>query len=827
MLESLMQDVRFAFRWLRRSPGFAIVAVLTLAIGIGFNTAIFSLVDALLLRPLPVRAGSELVSVYTSGSDGGQYATSSYLDYLDFKAKNSVFSDVVAYSPMFAAVTIGTQARLTLGETVSGNYFQMLGIQPALGRTLLPTDDDAGAPRTAVVSWRYWQRTLNGDPAAVGHTLRLHGQVYTIVGVAPEKFTGMFPMLAPEIWTPVAFVDDAQPGGIIDAVPSPGGTSWLDRRGQRWLFLIGRRKPDVTVDQVRADLSALMNQLEATYPQTNKDRRISVVATRDVHILPQADRAVTPAAAALLVVVGLVLLIACANVASMLLARASARRREIGIRLAIGASRGRLVRQLLTESVALALAGGVGGVLLAWGGIRMLTTMDLPLPIPVALDLRIDARVLVFTLAVTIVAAAAAGLAPALKSTRTDLVADLKGEAGTVRVGRRRWSLRDALVAGQMAITAMLLIVAALLGRGLMAAQQLAVGFHTDGLAIVSTDLSIAGYDDARGQQLFDRAVERIRALPGVESVALASRLPFSLNFNQGQFFVPDRMSSATDAVTLQRADVSPDYFRTLGVPILEGRAFTDADKPGTPRVVVINETMAHRYWPGEDPIGRTIRLRGPDGPEYQVAGVSADYKVSFVNEAPQPYVLFAQTQRPGSYWEIIARTHGNTAALLGEMQRQLLALDPALVVMDHETMDAQVGATLLPARAGAWIAGAVGLVALLLASVGLYGVIAYSVARRTREIGIRMALGARPGALLRLVLRQGLGLASIGLLIGCLLAAGVVRLLGSLLFGVSAADPVAWGVAAVTLLAVAGLANLVPARRAVRVNPSSALHLE
>ncbi len=826
-MESLVQDARFAFRWLRRSPGFALVAVLTLAIGIGFNTAIFSIVDAVLLRPLPVRAGNELVNLYTSGTDGSRYQTSSYPDYLDFKAKNAVFQDLAAYTPMFTAVTLGDQAKLTLGEVVSGNYFQMLGIRPALGRALLPSDDHPGAARVAVVSYQVLAAAARGHAGAIGRTIRLRGNLYSVVGVAPASFTGMFPLLSPDIWVPIADVNDAQPAGIIDTVPSPTGSSWLDRRGQRWLFLVGRRKAGVSVDQVQANLSLLMSQLATAYPQTDKDRQLSAVATSSVHIHPEADRILTPVATGLLVVVGLVLLIACANVASMLLARASARQREIGIRLAIGASRARLIRQLLTESLSLALVGGAAGVLLALGCVRLITTMSLPIPVPVSLDLRIDTRVLLFTLAVTMLAAVVAGLAPALRSTKADLVADLKGEAGAVRVGRRRWTLRDGLVAGQMAVTTLLLVVAALLVRGLIAAQQESVGFRTEGLAIVSTDSSLAGYDSARGQQLFDRILEKIQAMPGVESAAIASRLPFSLNFSERQVYVPGRMSTDDKGVTMEVADVSTAYFKTLGVPILEGRGFAATDTPDTPMVTVINETMARRYWPGEDPVGRTIRLRGPDGPVYQVIGVSADYKVSFVNEAPKPFVLFAAKQHPDWYWLVVARTHGNANALLGAMQRQFHDIDPRLVMMDHQTMDAQLGATLLPVRAGAWLAGLVGLIALLLASVGLYGVIAYSVARRTRELGIRMALGARPSALLGLVMRQGLGIAAIGLGVGCLLAAAAVRLLSGLLYGVSVADPLAWTIAAVALLAVAGLANLVPARRAARVDPSSALRTD
>lgn len=827
MFENLVADVRFALRWLRRSPGFTLIAVASLAIGIGFNTALFTLVDALLFRPLPVERPDQLVDVFTTGGDGDQYATSSYPDFLDFKAQNDVFTDMLAYSPSLDALKAGERSRLAMGETVTANYFQLLGLKPAAGRLLLPEDDRPGAPRVAVISYRMWRREFGASPAAVGQSVRIHNQPYTIVGVAPAAFTGMVPLLAPELWTPMVYVDDVEPGGIISNVPSPTGNTRLERRGQRWMFVKGRLRPGATVDQAAANLSVIGRRLQAEYVQTNKGRDVSVLATSAVHIHPVADRALLPIALGLMLVVGLVLLVACANVASMLLARASGRQKEIGIRLAIGASRRRIVQQMVSETALLALLGAAAGTLLAWLLTRIAMSIQLPIPIPLSFALRIDTRVLLFTGSVTMLASLVAGLAPALKATRPNLVSELKGDIAATEAGGRRWTLRDALVAGQIAVTTVLLVAAGLLTRSLVAAQQVSVGFRTDGLAIVSTELSMIGYPEARAQEFYDRALERIRALPGVESAALAERLPFSINYNRNNVFLPDRDGPQDKGLVIDVARVSPEYFGTIGVPIVQGRNFSSGDTPTSPGVVVVNEALARKYWPGENAVGKRIRLRSLDGPEFQIVGVTADYKVSTIGENSTPYIHYSTTQKIDLGEEIIARTHGDASALVAAMRREMLALEPSVLFLDQQTMNAQVAATLLPARAGAISVSAVGVVAMLLAAIGLYGVIAYAVARRAREIGIRMALGARPGAVVGMVMKQGLGIAAVGVAVGALLAFGAARAIAGALYGVSAVDPVAWTGSIAALFAVAALANLVPARRAAVVDPSLALRSE
>jgi macrolide transport system ATP-binding/permease protein len=826
LLESFLADVRFSLRWLRKSPGFTLVAVASLAIGIGFNTALFTIADALLFKPLPVAAPDRLVDIFTSAPGFGPFSTSSYPDYLDLRAQNEVFEDIAGYSPMFAALNLDNRSRLAMGEIVTGNYFQLLGVVAALGRTLLPDDDRAGAERVAMVSHRYWRRELASARDAVGRAVRIRGNTYTIVGVAPAGFNGMVPILAPELWIPAVASLEVEPVGMHDTVPSTG-TTRLERRGDRWMFLRARLKPGKSVEEARANLTLLMARIDEANPGTNKGRLLSVRPTNDIHFHPAADSTVVPIAAGLFTVVGLVLLIACANVASMLLARSSARQKEIAVRLAVGASRGRLVRQLVTEAVVISMLGAVAGTLLAWWVTAMAASVQFPIAIPLAFDLRIDARVLLFTLAATGLAGVLAGLAPALQASRPNLVADLRGEQAVSRVGGRGWTLRDALVVCQMAITAMLLVTAALLTRSLVAAQRTNVGLPVKRLAVVSTDTAMLRYPESRSQAFYDQAVERLKTIPGVESVALATRVPFSVNYNRWEVWVPGRHQPGEHGDGVEMTTVSPDYFATIGVPILEGRPFSNDDKPDTTRVAIVNETFARRYWPGQSAVGRTFRSRVSDGVEFQVVGVSADHKVVSVREPPTPFLQVARTQRPSSYTTIIARTRGDASALLRDMRRELLALEPNLVFVENQTMEAEVGATLFAARAGALLMTIAGAMAMLLAAIGLYGVIAYSVARRTKEIGIRLALGARPAGVLTLIMRQGLVVAVAGLALGCLLAAIVGATTGSVLYGVRASDPVSWLAASAVLLVVSVLANIVPAWRASKVEPSQALRID
>ena len=831
MAETLLKDVRYALRWMLRSPGFSAVAVLSLGLGVGVNTAMFSLVDSLLFRPLPVTAPESLVDVFTTGGDGDEFATNSYPDFLDLKAQNTVFTDMLGYSPMMAPLSLGDRSRIALGQIVTSNYFTVLGIQPALGRLLVPSDDEPGAAKVVVLSHRMWQREFGGDAAIVGKNLTLRGQQYAIVGVAPESFTVVVPLLTPELFLPIAHVEEVEPAGITDSVPSPTGNTQLERRGTRWMFVKGRLKPGATAEQAHANVQVIGTQLAAAHVATNKDRKIAAVPTEDVRLLvPQAGGVLSIGAAGLMTIVGLVLLIACANVAGMLLARASARRREISVRLAIGASRGRLIQQLLVEGALLGTLGTIAAVALAWALVQGLQTMPLPLPVNVAFDLRIDARVLTFSILVAALTGVLAGLLPALKASAPSLVADLRGEAPAAKVAGRRWALRDALVVAQVSLTAVLLVVAGLLLRSLGASERADVGFEVDGLAAIALDTDMVRYTPERSAEFWRQAQARVAALPGVSGVGLVSpTLPFTFNFNQQEVRIDNRTyNEGQRGEIIENVSVSADYLRTLGVPLIEGRSIDATDISGSTDVAVINQTMARRFWPNQSAIGHTFTVvQGTRSRAFRIVGVTRDHKRHGVLEADSPFIYYAEAQRRTRYNFLLARTSGDASQLVAAMRRELLAMEPGLVFMSSNTMAANLGNSLMPARVGALLAAGFGGLGTLLAAIGLYGVIAFSVARRTREIGVRMALGARPGSVLSMVMQQGLVIVAIGLVVGGLLAAAAASVLRGVLYGISPFDPVAWGLALTAMIMAAALANLVPARRAMRVDPITALRIE
>jgi predicted permease len=823
LFQQFRADVRYALNWLIRSPSFTLVAVASLAAGIGFTTALFAVVDAALLRPLPIERPDRIVDVYTRGGDGDTYATSSYPDFLDFQKQNAVFTGMAAYSPAIAAVKGRDQSRMALGEAVSGNYFQLLGVSAALGRTLLPEDDRPGAPRAVVLSNRTWTRDYGRDPAALGKTLLIHGEPYTIVGVAPASFTGMLPMLQPEMWLPLAWIEEVEPAGIQDSVPSPTGNTRLERRGQRWLFVKGRLADGETAQRAQANLQLIMQQLAAAHPKTNETRPVFVAANVKIH--PQADAMLRPIAAALMLGVMLVLLVACANVANMLLARASSRRREIGIRLAIGASRGRLIRQLLTESLVLGAIGAAAGTAVCALLLRLVEVMPLPIPIPITLALQMDGRVMLFTTVIALAAGLVTGLAPSFNATRPNLVADLKGEASMMATGRRRWTLRDGLVILQTAFTVVLLVAAGLLTRSIIEARRVNLGFTPAGLASVSAELGLVGYTDQRARPIYERALAQIRALPGVQSASRTVRQPLAINYNRNGVFLPEQQQPGDPAAIVAATWVDDAYFQTLGVPLLRGRNFTSGDSPTSTSVAIVTESFVKTFWnDGRDAVGRRFRIRAFDGPEIEVVGVVGDYKVETVGEKPTPYIHYALNQRNFTGEVLMARTAGDAGPLVAAMKRAILELEPNAVFIEATTMEGQVDSTLLPARLAAQTGTLVGLVATGLAAIGLYGVIAYAVARRTREIGIRIALGAAPRGVVAMIMRQGLTVAGAGVVLGAALAWPASKAIAAGLYGVNAFDPLAWTAATAVLLTSAAIANYAPARRAARVDPSEAL---
>jgi predicted permease len=610
--------------------------------------------------------------------------------------------------------------------------------------------------------------------------------------------------------------------GIHDVEDSPIGDTRVTRRGDRLFFTKARLAPGVTLEQAQANASAIMARLAETYPETNEDRGAELLAASSVRVFPMIDAVLAPVAALLLGLVGLVLLIACANVANMLLARSSGRRREIAVRLALGAGRGALIRQLLVESLLLAAAGGALGLLFTVWATRFVLSLDVVAQLSLSFDLGIDVRVFGFAFAVSLLTGLAFGLLPALRASRPDLVPGLKDADGLSGSGRGI-TVRDALVVAQIAVSLVLLVGAALLGRSLRGAQAIELGFDADRAAMIEMQLDMIGYGDEQADAFQRQYLERVRALPGVEAAALSQRLPLTASVSVTGVFLPGVHDSPDDDGYLaDEAITGPGYFEVLGIPLLEGRDFTDGDTPETPGVAIVNQTMARSYWPGESALGKRFRT-GFDGDEFEIVGVVGDHKVRTVGEEPRPYVHFARTQRRSSYAIVVARTAGDPARLVATLRDELRAMEPDLG-SGGSTLRESVEVSLLPVTLGARMLAAFGLLALGLASVGLYGVIAYSVSRRVREIGIRMALGADRLGVVRLVVRRGMVLAAVGVLLGGLGAALLSGLLSSVLYGVGARDPLAFGAAAALLLATALVANYLPAHRAARVDPLVAL---
>ncbi len=819
-MTALWRDVRYGVRTLARHPGFTTIAVVSLALGIGLNTAIFSVIDAVLLRPLPVARPAELVAIYTSADSGSAYSTSSYPDYLDLASNTAALEGVAARSLMFVGIDRGDTTRTTLGEIVSPNYFSVLGVPPVIGRGFQSGDERPGAPPATVISARMWQRDFGSDPHVLGRTVQIRGRAYAIVGVAPASFGGLAPGVSAELWLPAGAVDDIEPVGMIDVTPSPGSNR-IERRGQRWLFLVGRLKPGATTAQAQASLTSVMTGLERDYPQSNRNRRVTVVLASQVRIHPDLDAALTPGAAALMAAVGLVLLVACANLASLLLARATARAREMAIRLAIGASRAQLVRQLTTESLVLAAAGGLAGFALAMWATRALAAIQPPVEIGIAFDFSPDARVLMFTVVVAAVTGVLFGLAPALRASRPDLVPSLKGDATGTH--GRRIDLRRSLVAAEIALSTVLLVCSGLLLRSSIAAAHANTGVDAGHVVYASINAIKMYPDRERALQFYEEGARRLAALPGVTTVARASWVPLSLNHNTAIIEIDGIHGPAPDGgIEIDTTDVGGEYFRAIGVPIVRGRAFDSRDTIRDERVAIVSAAAARKFWPGGDAIGQRIRVR--NGSAVTVVGVSADYAVRSVGESPRPLIHFAIDQTTPGYQGFVVASERPADTLVTPVRQALLALDPRSIVVEMEPLASLVATALFPVRASAALLASLSALALLLATVGLYGVIAFNVSRRTREIGIRMALGASPGRVVRQVVVEGLLLVGLGGLVGAVGAALVGRGLAGVLYGVAAFDPVAW-LAAITALALAALvAALVPARRAAGVDPMLAL---
>lgn len=822
---TVWQDVRFGARLLRRQPVFTLVAVTSLAVGIGLNSTIFTVVDALLFRPMPVRSPETLATVFTTGEDGLTDATTSWPDVLDIRARNAVFTDVVAHTMMFAAVKIAGENRLSFGEVVSGNYFSALGITPSIGRGFLPDEEQGeGAHPVAVISDRLWRGAFGGRADVLRQQVVIKNRPYAIVGVAPASFTGLLPGVQAEIWIPVSMVEDVEPAGMNDIAASATGRTRLERRGTRWLFVKARLRDGVGIAAAADNLAMIATALEREYPVSNHKRELHARPASSVRFHPLIDQSLRPAGAVLMGAVGLLLLTACANLASMLLARGAARTRELALRSALGAGRRRIIRQLVVESLLLSTIGGAAGLMVAMWATSVLARARLPLELPINFVLGVDGRVVAFTALIALSTALVFGLIPAFRASRTDLVPALKGQATPAAQGRR-FGLRHALVAVQVAVSVVLIVAGVLLARSFVAARTLTTGFDTRGLVVATIGLTMQGYDEPRARTFFDRATDRLERLPGVQAVAVSERVPFSPNVQNTQVSIDGRPDATPEEGALVDASrVSASYFGAMGVRVIEGRAFDTRDTPESVQVAIVSQAFARRYFPGTSAVGRRLRHGDQKGTLLEIVGVTADYNVRAVGEAPRPMLHLARSQRFSSSASFLIRTTGDPDVVRRGVERELQSLEPNLVFLELAPIQRMIATSLLPVSLGSALLGSLAALAMLLAALGLYGVVAFTVAHRTREIGIRMALGSSRGAVVRAVLREAVTMVAAGALAGLGLAAAAAQALAAVLLGVTPLDPASYAIA-IALVAVTAIgASVWPARRAASIDPIAAL---
>jgi predicted permease len=817
----MIADLRFAVRMLIKYPAFSIVAFLALVLGIGANTTVFGIINALLLRPLPVGHSEELVKVFTTDNHIKGNQSTSYLNFQDYARQNTAFTSMAAYTFAGMGMTRGADTLNVVGLLVTGNYFDLLQVKPALGRTFLPEEDSTpnGHP-VVVVGYNFW-RKLGGDPTIVGSQVTLNGHSFTVIGVAPAAFTGVDTGFSPDLWVPVSMHQWVRPGGDF----------WFEQRRALLMNIIARLKPSVTMSEAQAQMRTIAKQLEQAYPDVNKERSIALMSleaaksqalggfnnedfARNVSLL-------------LFVAAASILLIACANVANLLLARSTARQREMAVRLALGAGRGRIVRQLLTESILLGLLGGIGGVILAYCLGDVLIALLPPAAFPITLDPQPDWRVLILSFVVAVSSGVIFGLAPALQMARWNQTEGLRERASTAGGAVTRLNLRSLLVVAQIAVSLLLLIASGLFLKSFYKAQAIDPGFRTENLDIVTINPVLAGYDSDRALQVVRAIVDQIRHDPRVAGADVNNWVP--LVGGEARTIVIDGRDP-NDEHNRRFANYSPitgGYFQTMGIQLLRGRNFTDqdAEKKAAP-VAIIDETMAKEFWPNEDALGHRFRFMIDKAP-IEVIGIARNSKANTLGEVPTPMVYWPLKEITDFGITLFVHTNGAPAVMLSEIRRIVRAVDVHIPITYEKTVRQHMAVALWPSWMGAMLLGSLGLLAFILASMGVYGVMAYSVSQRTRELGIRMALGAQTGQVIQLVLRQGMLLAVIGLGVGLFAAFGSTRLAGSLLYGVNPSDPVVF-VGVTSLLALAALAACYfPARRALKINPVSALRFD
>ena len=822
-MASFWQDLRYAFRAFGKSPWFASLAVVTLALGIAVNTSIFSIINGFLMRPMPVPHPEQLTVLSLQQAGDKSLQSFSYPDYLDLRDQSSSFSDIIAYRVTLAGLTADNRGDHCIATRVTGNYFSMLGVQPALGRLILPTEGQTpGADPILVLGYSYWQKRFTGNKSVIGKQVEANGHPLTIVGVAPKEFHGTYSIVDSDLYVPLSASIGTKDEKQVE-------NTWM-QRSERSLSLMARLKPGTKLKNAQASLDVVAQRLAEQHPDTDKGIAIRAFPEQLARPEPDPDNTLPSVALAFMALAALVLLVACFNVTNVLLVRATARQREMAIRAALGAGRVRLVRQYLTESLLLALLGAGGGMLLGYWAMRFLSSIPLGTDLPLQLKFLPDVRVYFFALGAALVAGVIVGVFPALRVARHDVSSVLHDGGRGSSGGRRRQFLRGSLVVAQVAGSLVLLIVAGLFIRSLGKAQNIYLGFESSQVLDFSLDVQQIGYQESQGRAFYRELESRLRALPGVVSVAQAFSVPMGVMSTFDSLNIERHPAQpGQQPPSVQYNMVTPGYFDTLHIPVRHGRAFTESDEEKTLAVAVVNQTMAKKFWPDEDPLGKRFSTKGPSGPFIEVVGVVQDGKYKGVIEVPQPhfYLPLSQAYIPLRTFHI--RTAVPPESLSTQVQSQVRELAPSLAISEMQTLDQALQGLngFLFFRLGAQLTGTMGLLGLILAVVGVYSVASYAAVQRTQEIGIRMAIGATPGDILKMVLRQGLGTVGIGLLAGLVAAFAGTRLLGDLFYGVAPNDPVTYAAVAALLLAVVLLACWIPARRATRVSPVIALRFE